>query len=592
MLFALIATLAADALLISDGPDFMFNALNQQEILAPHMRVTFALLQYPMLFLSQLTENFGALRLAYSIPMVLAPLVTLMLSWWIVKDVRPDLFVWAAFGILLVNLPGQINWVATAIRTNQFFWPILLSILIGMPNRAIIPSIILAQLILLLHPHAAAYFLAGCCAALWIAWRNPDMRTRLLKTAGLLAFGAIFRLAFPASEYERQYGTISHQFEMAKRVVNGPVLWALIGLAVTAALIIVSARSNHRRLVCLLATLTLVAAGITFIVWGFDPAGIQGSSSYRGSVVVFAAMMMGLAFLDTVLPGRSASTPFTIAWRQSLASLACVVFCITIAIQSTVLAREVNYVESVLEEATTACVPESTLDNFESSPMNNFAFPAASLMLQNRQPNHIILPDEQCARVTDTGQFPIWRNLDARSVASGWIDLAPLQFALQNQNVCWVDMPGNWHHKEESVNGDWGVWSKDRGTFEFLAKEPVTVVFNADIRTFIPDSIITIELNGYHVANQEITEDFQGIGPLTLNLSTGANVLTFTSNQKPQRPPTNQNEVNGDDREMTFMLWNPVFTTADGTACNYRSKILPDTRIAVSGNLLPAEPEQ
>jgi len=190
---ALAAAVLSNATLLYDGSYFLFNAINAQAIQIPQLRVTFGLLQWPAVLGSHLTDSFTALRILYSIPIVAAPLIGIALSWWVVRRDRPHLIIWPALGILLVDLPGQMHWIATSIRTNQLFWPILLAVFIGMPDRVIPVVFMLIVAVLLLHPQVSVFLLAAALAALAIGRRQPNLRRRLFATALCFTFAAIYR---------------------------------------------------------------------------------------------------------------------------------------------------------------------------------------------------------------------------------------------------------------------------------------------------------------------------------------------------------------------------------------------------------------
>lgn len=559
---ALVAAILGGAVLISDGAYFLYQTVNSQSVEVPHLRITFAMLLYPAVIATYLTENFTIIRWIYSIPLVIAPLVTLALSWWVVRRTRPSLFVWAAFGILLVNLPGQMHWVATSIRTNQLFWPLLLAILIGMPSRVVPMAIVLAQLMMVLHPHAAAYFLAGTLVSLWLAWRHPDIRDRMLATAGIGAFYASFRFLIPSTGYESDVSGLTYQVSLFERAVVNYAGLGLLFTALTATLIAISPRlqttANWFRWA---PYVSLTLAGAMFVIWGLDGEVWRRVTDYRGSNLLFSLLLMGLAFLDAIIKPDKANQPDLSNVRKRLAGLAAIIFCITISIQSTVLAIEINRIQTIIDQAGPGCIRESEIPDFSSSVLFHTTFPSISIMLQSRTPDRIVLPDHICDEIAEagTGNIPVFRTPDGSRFSSGWIDMWPLQYSVAGNGQCWVGFSDGWHSRERSGDGTWGRWSRNIGTVRLAVSEPQSVIFSADFRTFIPDSTLTFVINGEEVKTIELSDEFQTILPITLNLEAGDNWLEMYSNQEPRNPPENPQSLSQDPRTMTFMIWNPAF---------------------------------
>ncbi len=562
---AIIAATLGGAVFISDGAYFLLTTINDQQVHVPHLRITFSTLLYPAALATRITDDLTIIRYIYSISLMFTPIIALALSWWVVRHHHRSLFLWAAFGILLVNLPGQMHWVATSIRTNQLFWPLLLAVLIGMPGRVVPMAVILAQLMVLLHPHAAAYFIAGSLAALWIAWSTPEIRSRMLAVAGVGGFYAFFRLLIPSTDYESSTSGIDYQLQLLERSIGN---WAGIGLLLVAiaavALAIIPRLNSPPGWIRWIPLASLILAGSAFLVWAADGEEWRNVSDYRGANLLFSLLLMGLAFLDSSSNKKKIQAPEIKRLRRYAVIAGAVVFGVTISLQSYVLAKEVNRVSEIMEHAGSGCIPESQIPDFESSPLWQSTFPSTSLLLQSRTPDRIVLPDSMCDSIADTGHIPMFRTPGSQRIQSGWIDLWSLQYSVAGSGQCWVNFNEGWHARESGSDGSWGRWSQEHGTIRLTVDEAKSVMFTVSLRSFIPDNTVTILLHGEQSKEIPIGNEFQTILPVTLELQPGDNWLELRSSQDPQNPPKSPDSLSQDPRTMTFMIWDPSFSYDTG----------------------------
>ena len=81
----------------------------------------------PFVGLSHWTHHYLTLQFAYGLPFLVAPAVALLVSWWVVRAHAPGLIVWAAFGIAVAPLPGQVFVINDSIFQSHLFWPVFLA---------------------------------------------------------------------------------------------------------------------------------------------------------------------------------------------------------------------------------------------------------------------------------------------------------------------------------------------------------------------------------------------------------------------------------------------------------------------------------
>src|ERR1700686_3288738 len=102
-----VAVLSGGALLW-DGSYYLYTTLDRQTAFIPNHRYIAAVLQTPVLLAYHFTHNTQVLALVFGLGYAVIPLLSLALSWLIVRRTAPALFVWAAlgfgFGTLMLQL--------------------------------------------------------------------------------------------------------------------------------------------------------------------------------------------------------------------------------------------------------------------------------------------------------------------------------------------------------------------------------------------------------------------------------------------------------------------------------------------------------
>jgi hypothetical protein len=564
---ALATAVISNATLLYDGAWFLFRVVDLQRIEVPQLRITFGVLQWPLLQATRLTDSFAFLRIIYSIPIVIAPLVSMAISWWIIRKDAPHLIVWPALGVLLVDLPGQMHWIATSIRTNQLFWPILLAILIGMPDRALPVASILYILILFLHPQVSVYLMAGAMAAVVIGWRRPDIRARMLNLALVSAFGALFRASVLQSAYEAEEASVANQFAQWERSVLGLPAVALVLVALSAVAIALRPRLDRPdRVLASVPLGGLVVAGVLMTVWGSDAATWRNAIDYRGPSMWHSLPLMGLAFLDATVPVAHGRMRAGLPLRRAVTNLAALVFCVVISVQSWAWRGELDLLRDAMAHSTTACIGTSVIPGFETSPVNFWTLPPASIMLQDRSPDFVVLPDDLCTRAREDGVIPMSLvNPHADTIGRN-IDLLHLRGRIATDTACMAQFGERWHALERS-GGDYRRWNDGNGDVLVHMDEEGVVVLRGTLDSLPLPNEVKILVNGQVQRVLVFEEDrYQPLDGIELRLQEGVNTIEILS----MRPPMN---ADSDERELATAVINLEFSRKeDGSLCTWTNQ--------------------
>ena len=144
------------------------------------------LLWWPTVWASRHTTNMLLLQSLYGLPFLLAPLVAVAGSWWMVRKPAPHLILWVLFGVAAGTLPGQIFVINDSIFQLHLFWPILTGMLVPLtwPKRIAIGGLAVFQFV---HQLGCVLALGAAVGLLLGAWLNGPDRARYLRRAGAMA---------------------------------------------------------------------------------------------------------------------------------------------------------------------------------------------------------------------------------------------------------------------------------------------------------------------------------------------------------------------------------------------------------------------
>jgi hypothetical protein len=561
---ALITAALSSATLLYDGAFFLFHAVDSQQIQIPQMRITFGVLQWPVVLATHVTDSFPVLRAIYSIPLVIAPLVGLSLSWWVVRRDHPHLIIWPALGILIVDLPGQMHWIATSIRTNQLFWPILLAVMIGLPDRTIPMVGILLVLVLFLHPQVAVFLIAAALAALFLAWRTPDLRKRMLSVAGVFLFCAIYRASVMEIGYETSEASTDNQMKQWTTSVLGYPAWALLGAAIAALALMLRPRVERLRApLAIVAIAGLGACGVLLAIWGSDASTWRHAIDYRGPSMLHSLVLMGLAFLDRALPSARENLRQAVPLRMAATNLAALIFCVVITLQCFSWRGELATLRTTMAGSPTACVPTSRIPGFATSPLNFWSLPPASIMLQGPQPDHVVLPDSLCREASSNGLIPMSLVDPGSDTVGSAIDMFHLRAQVTDRGACWGEHGDGWYPVEIS-GSDRRRWTDGRGEVRFVLNDGGAITLSGVVESLEAPNEIKITVNGQTQRSILLEGDpYATLDGIQLQLQSGGNSIEFVSMRR-------AGQADGDPRDLAISVINLDATLKnDGSPCTW-----------------------
>ena len=433
LVLVLLATLFAvvsDAALSWDGSHYLFRTLNDQSPFVPHERTINVPLHWAVLAVGHLTENAALLRATFGVAHVVFPLLSLVASWWVVRDHAPALLVWPAIGIGVALLPGIFNFSSEAIKTYVLFWPVLLAVLLGMRD---IHAPLVAFILLLgfiAHPAAGALMLFVGAIALVVALTQRARWAVMLAWSLAMVLGAILRISLVRPGYESSELSIDKQIGYFEIAVWGLPLAALV-LALLASLLVLfegrattyvgGRRPSPMRIGALVA---LAGAGVILVYWAAHGRMWTEAVYFRSFGLYMTGLWMALATADHLLYARSAALRVAQHGRDAVVLMAAVVFAATIGAQGAEFMRLTGELRDAMAESGAPCIPQSSLGRLTETAAGNYAVGPYAVVIQGRTPEHLVMADESCPTVRAGGPVRLvwWEEYQP-----GWFDLWPVQ---------------------------------------------------------------------------------------------------------------------------------------------------------------------
>jgi hypothetical protein len=417
VLIAAVYASATGIALIWDGAYQLVYSLVDGSAFYHHTRYHSWLVWQPTLWLSSHTTSFNVLLWTYGAPYLLAPAIGLALSWWVVRNTAPQLFVWAVFGITGSTLPGQIFIINDSIFQQHLFWPVFLGLLVPLtwPKRIVLALLAIFQLS---HPIGAVLIGGASVAAALVGFENPGQRQQYFTRAAIAALFAIVCLvkifAWPDG-YARQ--ELEWQTVLARLAALRfwHLCYGLVGLYAAAVFL----WSNHTRPA--IAALLLTTA--CWIFWATDvPAWNVSAMNYRRWVVPFAAPFFALAVWSRLRPGTG-------TMRQYPAAILPLLFVVVLAIQCTQWQRLTTQLTRAMAGAPGTVIAAESLPFIKDTPLEHWSVVTLSLALQGRTPQKIVLDAEALPLQHEGVPLSFFAVKPVEN--PGWFDWSALQLPQQ-----------------------------------------------------------------------------------------------------------------------------------------------------------------
>jgi len=565
--------------LVWDGAYQLFNVLDTQQLVVPYGRMTKMLLFWLPLQVSQRTDNFYWLSLAYSLAHLVLPWLALVAAWLIVRRNKNArlLFVWTALVWGVGTLPGQICSVCESLMSVQLLMPVLMAILVGLPGKTFLIVLFFVTLIIFLHPLAILALLLAFTASLLVALFRPAVRRKMLLWAGLfillLAFAAM-RFYLFHSNYESQQFSLQLFASYLVSALMGLPAWA-IGFGWLAGLLLLIQRLSSRKSAHRLFTVFSYAAvgsvmisGLLLALWALTPRlwsqeiNFRSLAFFTSMPFIFFAMIEAIGMHDIATSVR--------LWRVRRVVIALLGFSIAfvVIVQGLTWFQFTQELRRTIESSAQGCISTADLPWLEQTAMNHWALASYSLLLQGRTPKTIVMRDGECADADFADGLPValfdTRNIDVRNWHAGWFHKEELRAHIETEQPpapCHFPISQGWDWVERDASG-WWRWTADSATILIELDRPVAATLNMELNSTSVPNQIDIQVNGKLLTAVTLQQrGFQAVAPLQVSLQKGANTIRFVSHNPPIVAPP-------DTRAISIAVKNFQLTAEDSmTLC-------------------------
>ncbi|HEV2005263.1 MAG TPA: hypothetical protein VGQ85_01500, partial [Candidatus Limnocylindrales bacterium] len=423
--------------MVWDGAWYLFNILDRGKPFAPFARWVNVPLDLPVVVARLLTHDTGLASLIFGLAYFAVPVVALAASWWVVRNRAPRLFVWAAFGIGFVCLPGQAFAVSETMMAIQLAWPILLAALAGSvrENRVLVAGLAIA---VALSVFVGIALLLGIAVASVIVRRfGRDGRVgnrfvlAMLGLAAVAAARSVISLDFAAHASEAAASVLITRFRSS---VLGLPLISLTFTWVSGVLLVGATvgRLRKRRLLAIwldrFAIVSALLASLAMLLWAGDERNWRLALDYRAWLQFASVPVFGLALLDSLLaesavPAEPADGGREREWIALTQAAATLIVLATLAISWHGLTTRLAQALAIDPRG---CVGIDSLGWTGTTAMNHWSLTVQALMVEGRQPRHIVLPS--CAM--DFSKVIHVTPWATRRYSGGWFDMSALRSAL------------------------------------------------------------------------------------------------------------------------------------------------------------------
>lgn len=467
--------------------------------------------------------------------------------------------VWPVLGIVMVMLPGQINYISEALKAEQLFWPLLIAIVLGLP----LPSLGIAAFVIpfmyWLHPAASPLFLAAAMAAIAMAVVNKGQRVPQTIVAGVLVTAAALRWQLTSNGGQQSEMTVdTQQRQWENATGGGSPTFLLIALAILVVTLLISAWLPRRfRPHLALGQYTVAAIGCLLLIpWALTPADWWEALEYRGPAFWITSLTAGAFVLHVLILHARKQHTQPAAVSSNLSAIICGSAALIIMLQSFAWHRTVDAFSDQLASAEQACVAREDIAGMPFTPLNLWSTLPLSLLLGGPNPEHVSMLAEECQAAIDTGEIQMFGG--TQRVERDYLSTASIEQELTNATACtWVETDG-WHQREALIPDVW-QWSAGEASWTVNASRTGEWELRGDIRSPQADTEVEIWVNGKYHSTVNAQPSGTVIDGTIVALEHGKNLITFRTDATPTVIPS-------DGRELAFSLWNVSIRANDGSA--------------------------
>ncbi len=414
-----------------DGSSYLLEILQSNSAAIRHGRLSAWLIQMPIVFLAKLltklgistSEHLPILRFVFSLSYSLIPLISLTLSWMVVRKNKEGLLIWVVLIVLFINLIN-FSWVSELLIGLQLSCPLLLASIV-MPEKRMfwIMNAILLPFIFMLHPLIIFLFITLAISSVYISYHNINIR---LKIRHFFRFNAIvFLMAgltrgiihiYNMTPYEKSFLVLQEGKEYLFITSLENRIFLITAIVIGLVCLLVKQRYQCSYLVY---NCTIILAIISALLLVSQYL-YQNFPLKTGLSLFISILIMLMATVDSV----TEISAFEVKQRFRLVTALSFIFVSVILVKSLIWQTSIHKLlkETALTKQTcTEIMYQDTIisEDFiwlEQNPytiINNWALPALALIVQDSSPRKLLLEKNSCELYYRSGivQIDPWSKI-------------------------------------------------------------------------------------------------------------------------------------------------------------------------------------
>jgi hypothetical protein len=424
---ALLVSAIVNIQLFQDGGSYLFEILQMKSAAIRHHRISVVLIQLPTIllikvlgkFFGGVNDHLSIIRIVFSLSYSMVPLLSLLLSWLVVRKRNEGLFIWATLIILFINLVN-FSGVSELLISLQLSCPLMLaSILIPRTRFFWVLMGTLLPFIFFLHPLVVILFITMAVGIVYVGYKKPEEKTASRQIAKILVAAAILKLVlniYSLSNYETSFLETKGMNEYILETSIENKIFLFISLLVGTGILIgkyqikfkgiPSTFISIQRAYFLLMLLAVIAGFLLVFQYSYREFPLKTGLSMLASLIVLLMM----AFDST-----EKTTGIEIIHRFRLTTVLAIIFSFVLASKAFIWQSSIHKLRQSISKSEGACLELNT-ENFkwlDTNPykiINTWALPSLALIEQDIQPRKLLLGKGSCKIYQDSSlvKFDEW----------------------------------------------------------------------------------------------------------------------------------------------------------------------------------------
>lgn len=396
------------AVLAWDGSYLFYRTIGIDVPYIPNFRYIILPAHLMVIFFSNFIDNLYILQVIFSGLYAIIPLLSMVLSWYIIRDERPELFIWSVIGNGLIVICGQFFLVSEAILVLYLFWPLWFAVIVGGTSWRKIVIVVFALLLPFTHS-----FTVGLLAYALVSWFIFHYRHKSLKSSSslliavVLMIGIVITIATVLLDTDPYVVSSSLSLRIILSAFYHLNILIIINLILVGiiSLLLFLWQLKHRQGLSQKSSKIpriimglIVVCGISLFLWAADPHAWWNELGFRTVAVFVISPIYFLSFLDSIFAEKYPNQSIKdIPLHNNLISMVGIIFIVVIVTHSLSWIDVTNRLQAMIDQESSPCIAmESIEDNLTQTVFDYWSLMPYVLIMQGNKPQYIVQEEANC----------------------------------------------------------------------------------------------------------------------------------------------------------------------------------------------------